>query len=354
MRSSRSPKLLAIVAVFVAAVAFTATAEAQEAKSPFPVTPELLDSLRGPDATWPKDPAVPELPPLPDTDDLPPPDDNFLKARYWDGVHTPAATAPPIRSRMKAVNETNPIKVDVIWSMRSPYSYLSLQRLVWLNSNYNVDLTIRPVMPIAVRSTKGGSGKAGGAFGIWYKLQDTMWDTVRSGQYEGVPFKWANPDPIWQTIFPRDAKDFEFVHPPEKQPYIHWITRLACYAQMKGKSIDYVHQISPLIWGDLVDHWPAHVKSHFNKIEGLDYDEAIEFIRKNPAKIDKFWLENSKIQNQAGHGGVPLMIVNGEPFFGQDRFNQFFWRLRQNGLTKRLEPRAPFTTKPLRWPSDEE
>ena len=44
MRSSRSPKLLAIVAVFVAAVAFTATAEAQEAKSPFPVTPELLDS----------------------------------------------------------------------------------------------------------------------------------------------------------------------------------------------------------------------------------------------------------------------------------------------------------------------
>jgi len=45
------------------------------------------------------------------------------------------------------------------------------------------------------------------------------------------------------------------------------------------------------------------------------------------------------------------MVIHGEPFFGGDRFDQFFWRLRQNGLTKRLEARAPFTTQPLRWPT---
>ena len=33
-----------------------------------------------------------------------------------------------------------------------------------------------------------------------------------------------------------------------------------------------------------------------------------------------------------------------------DRFDLFFWRLRQSGLTIRRKPRAPFTTKPLRWP----
>jgi hypothetical protein len=38
-------------------------------------------------------------------------------------------------------------------------------------------------------------------------------------------------------------------------------------------------------------------------------------------------------------------------FFGQDRFDLLFWRLEQNGLTTRPEPRAPFTTKPLRWPA---
>ena len=47
------------------------------------------------------------------------------------------------------------------------------------------------------------------------------------------------------------------------------------------------------------------------------------------------------------------MIYDGEPFFGEDSFDAFYWRLRQNGLTQRQEPaRAPFTGKPLRWPVD--
>jgi hypothetical protein len=54
---------------------------------------------------------------------------------------------------------------------------------------------------------------------------------------------------------------------------------------------------------------------------------------------------------QAGHGGVPLMIFRGEPFFGQGRFGEFFWRLRQNGLTERIESRGPITAMPRRWPN---
>ena len=81
-----------------------------------------------------------------------------------------------------------------------------------------------------------------------------------------------------------------------------------------------------------------------------DYDEAIEFIRKNPEKVDSGWLENSDAMAQTGHGGVPLMVFQGEPFFGGDRFDQFVYRLRQSGLTRRKEARPPFTTQPLRWP----
>jgi 2-hydroxychromene-2-carboxylate isomerase len=321
-----------------------------QAEDAFPVTPELIDSIAGLDATWPKDPAVPDLPPLPSTDDPPVPKDNFLNTHYWDGLHPPKE-GPPQRLTAQVTDE-KPLKADVIWSMRSPYSYLTLQRLVWLHSNYNVDLTIRPVLPIAVRSTKGGSGKAGGVFGVWYKIPDGMWDTVRSGQFHGVSFKWASPDPIWQNIYPVGGEGYLSVHPPEKQPYIGWVVRLGCYAQQRGKALDYVNQVSSLIWGDHVEHWPAHVKERFNRIEGLDYDKAIKYIQKNPEKIDSCWLENSKIATQAGHGGVPLMIFQGEPFFGGDRFDQFYWRLLQSGLTKRSEPRPPFTTKPLRWPAD--
>jgi len=29
----------------------------------------------------------------------------------------------------------------------------------------------------------------------------------------------------------------------------------------------------------------------------------------------------------AGHWGVPLMVYKGEPFYGQDRFDQLLWRM---------------------------
>ncbi len=318
------------------------------------VTPELLDKMGDPDATWPHDPAVPELPPIPTTDESKPTMDSFLNSHFWDGVHIPKVEgAPSLRPISQPVTEENPLKVDVCWSMRSPYSYLVLQRLVWLNSMYNVDVNIRPVLPIAVRSTKGGSGKAGGMFGITYKLPDAMWDTVRSAQFHGIPFRYAHPDPIWQTLWPPFEEHYQYVHPVKKQPYIYWITRLACYAQLAGKALEFINQISPLIWGDHVDHWPKHVKENFNMIEGLDYDSAIRDIQNNPERVDACWQENSDFMAETGHGGVPLMVIHGEPFFGGDRFEQFLWRLRQNGLTKRRKPRAPFTTEPLRWPDVE-
>ena len=30
----------------------------------------------------------------------------------------------------------------------------------------------------------------------------------------------------------------------------------------------------------------------------------------------------------AGHWGVPLMVYQGEPFYGQDRFDQLLWRIQ--------------------------
>jgi len=323
-----------------------------QAKDPFPLTPEMRDKLNGPDATWPKDPAVPDLPPLAKTDDPPPPKDNFLATHFWEGLHTPEKAAPSPRPRTRPVTSEDPIKVDVIYSMRSPYSYIATQRLVYLNSVYNVDVNIRTVLPEAVRSTKGGKGKAGGAFARFYFVPYAMWDGVMNSRYLGIPYKWPVPDPIWQDFIPVGGEHYLYVHPPEKQPYISWLVRLACYAQMKGKAIDYINEVATLIWGNQVPHWPAHVKERFNRIEGLDYDKAIKYIRKNPEEIDAIWQSNSAAQMQAGHGGVPLMIINGEPFFGGDRFDQFFSRLRENGLTKRQVPRAPFTTKPMHWPGD--
>ncbi len=44
---------------------------------------------------------------------------------------------------------------------------------------------------------------------------------------------------------------------------------------------------------------------------------------------------SQEAQRAAGHYGVPMIAFNNEPFFGQDRFDQFKWRLEQQGLAKR-------------------
>jgi len=55
-------------------------------------------------------------------------------------------------------------------------------------------------------------------------------------------------------------------------------------------------------------------------IESSDHMDEIE---KNHVKLE-----------QAGHWGVPTMVVRGEPFFGQDRIKTLEWRLEKLGLRK--------------------
>ena len=83
----------------------------------------------------------------------------------------------------------------------------------------------------------------------------------------------------------------------------------------------------------------------------MDYNAVIRDIQANPGKYDAVWEQNQVDFQMTGQGGVSTMSFNGEPFFGQDRFNQFFWRLRENGLTKRNVPREPTIARPLRRPS---
>ncbi|GAB2520038.1 hypothetical protein GCM10008940_23360 [Microbulbifer agarilyticus] len=72
-----------------------------------------------------------------------------------------------------------------------------------------------------------------------------------------------------------------------------------------------------------------------NRVDGLDYGTAIEYIRANPNDVDQCWIGYAEGMAKTGHGGVPPMVYQNEPFFGGDRFDQFIWGLNQSGLTKR-------------------
>lgn len=268
---------------------------------------------------------------------------------------------PPVANTEPATAES-PLQLDVCDSIRSPYSYLLVDRLVYLRSNFNINVEIHVIFPVAVNAPGvAGSdhpdqqtGDVEGGFkegGRWYKWADVLIDCVRVGEYLDTQFRFAQPDPIVQNHYPFLDTNQNYGHVPQldEQPWISWMVRLANAAEHYGKSLEFLLYTGPLIWGGASDFWPADIPEAFNKT-GLDYDEIIAEIRADPDKFDALWKANQQMAQESGHGGVPNMIFQGEPWFGQDRFDQIFTRLVRNGLTRRDEPVHPIVPKPRRFP----
>src|SRR5215831_3553157 len=215
-----------------------------------------------------------------------------------------------------------PLAVDVFWSFRSPYSYLATPRLVRLAADYDVEVNVRVVLPIAVRIP----GFFDTVNPLWppYLLRDT----TRIAEYERIPYAWPRPDPIVQ--------DFPARKVAAEQPYIYRLTRLGVAASERGRGLPFVAEISRVIWGGTVDGW--HEGSHLADATaraGLDLEELDAAIAADPERHDGVIAENQRALEAAGHWGVPTMVFAGEPFFGQDRIDLLVWRMRQHGLRRR-------------------
>ncbi len=257
----------------------------------------------------------------------------------------------------------NPLVIDCYDSVRSPYSYLVVPRLAWLRMNYNVDVNIHVIFPIMIRTPGlGGSSQvvdgehaaAPKKGGRWYWLGNAVNDFKLAGEFHGVPIKYADPDPIVQNFWPVGPEKNPLwmeSAPLEEQIYILWMVRLANAAELAGKSLEFLLYCGPVVWGGegKSAYWPENIPEAFEKT-GLNYDDTIKDIQANPEKYDAVWQEQQLKFYATGHAGVPNLSFKGEPFFGQDRFDYLFFRLRQNGLTMRDEPIEPIVTKPLRWP----
>ncbi len=219
-------------------------------------------------------------------------------------------------------DRTAPLSVDVFWSFRSPYSYLATPRLVRLAAEYELDVNVRVVLPIAVRIP----GFFDTVNPLWppYLLRDTM----RIAEYECIPYGWPRPDPIVQDFATRQVA-------PE-QPYIHRLTRLGVAAAERGRGLPFVAEVSRVIWGGDVDGWHegVHLAAAAARA-GLDLVELDAAIAKQPRRHDDVVEANQRALDVAGHWGVPTMVFADEPFFGQDRLELLIWRLRQHGLRRR-------------------
>jgi len=220
------------------------------------------------------------------------------------------------------------LSFDLFWSFRSPYSYLATGRLVGLTAEYDVDIAVRPVLPIAVRLPDFFTR----VNPLWppYLLRDTM----RIAEYHGIDYGWPRPDPIVQDFANRTVA--------AEQPYIYRLTRLAIAALDRGRGLPFIDEVSQVIWNGRIAGW--HEGTHLAEASaraGLDLAELDAAIAADPARHDAVIADNHAALEAAGHWGVPTMVFEGEPFFGQDRIELLVWRMQQRGL----RPRAPTTTQ---------
>jgi 2-hydroxychromene-2-carboxylate isomerase len=214
------------------------------------------------------------------------------------------------------------LAIDLFWSFRSPYSYLATPRLVEMARDYDLDVNVRPVYPLAVRTAEFFDR----VHPLW--ISYLMRDTYRLSQMLGLPYRWPRPDPV--KVDPATR------HALPGQPYIHRLTRLGCAAAEAGHGLAFLDEVSHLIWSGAIDNW--HEGEHLAKASaraGLDLAALDAKITNDPDKYEAIIQDNQEAHEAAGHWGVPTMAFEGEPFFGQDRLDVLLWRLKQRGLQTR-------------------
>ncbi len=214
------------------------------------------------------------------------------------------------------------LTVALYWSFRSPYSYILLPRIAALRADYCVTIDLRIVHPAAIRNPAYFARMDPLARPYFLK------DSARAAAFHGMRFRRPVPDPIEQ-----DPVTLKIA--PE-QPHARRLGGLGIAAAERGRGFEFAQQVATLLWDGSVAGW--NEGSHLAEAAaraGLDLAELEAAIAADPDRHESVLAANDAALRAAGHWGVPTMVFESEPFFGQDRFEVLVWRLRQHGLAPR-------------------
>ncbi|MES2095409.1 MAG: DsbA family protein [Pseudomonadota bacterium] len=213
------------------------------------------------------------------------------------------------------------LRADLYFSFRSPYSYLALPKWRAAVRDYDLQIDLKPVYPLAIREPNFFERNHPN----W--LRYTIRDMMRVAQHAGTPFMPPRPDPIVQDMATRKIA--------AEQPYIYRLVRTGQVAARRGRGFAYADEVAQLVWGGTVDwHLGDHLKLAAERA-GLNLDDLDAEAERDAEAIDAEVAANQAALEAAGHWGVPTLVFDDEPFFGQDRVELALWRMEQAGLEKR-------------------
>jgi 2-hydroxychromene-2-carboxylate isomerase len=196
-------------------------------------------------------------------------------------------------------------RVDFYFSFRSPYSYLAAPRAFALADEFDVEVAFHGVIPMAMR---------GQSVPVSKRLH-TLRDTKREADRLGMPFGRIH-DPIGEGAM-RCLKVSE-------------------HAKDAGREREFVLTCSRAIWAEAVDVSRDAGLRDVCERAGLDWASCAAALD-DPAvtaRVDA----NTEALAKLGHWGVPLLVVRGEVFWGQDRIEDVRLRLGSR------EPEDPQTS----------
>lgn len=213
------------------------------------------------------------------------------------------------------------LRADLYWSFRSPYSYLAIGRYRAMTRAYDLEIAVKPVYPLAIRQPDFFER----SHPNW--LAYTIRDVGRLAQYFGIPLAPPRPDPIVQDPVTRRIAG--------AQPYIFRLVRLGQAAARRKRSLEYCDEVARLIWGGTENwHLDGHLAAAAERA-GLDHAELDREAESDAETLDAEIAANQVELEAAGHWGVPTLVFQGEPFFGQDRVDLALWRMQRQGLATR-------------------
>jgi 2-hydroxychromene-2-carboxylate isomerase len=178
--------------------------------------------------------------------------------------------------------------IDFFFSFRSPYSYLAAPRAFALADAHPVRVRLRGVIPMAMRGQSVPRAKQ----------LHTLRDVKREALRLGMPF---GP-----------------VHDPIGEGALRCLL-VAEHAIDAGREREFVLTASRAIWAEAADVARDGPLRRICQRAGLAWSDCAAAL-KDPAlraRIDASTAELAEL----GHWGVPVLALDGELFWGQDRID---------------------------------
>ncbi len=199
---------------------------------------------------------------------------------------------------------TSPI--DFYFDFSSPYGYLAATRINAIGQKYGRRIKWRPILLGPAFKASGNSPLVSQPLKGPYSVRDFM----RTARFLGVPYKQPDVFPIGTQ---NAARAFYWID--DTDPVTAHKFAMTCYATYFAEGID----ISS----------PEKVAELCARV-GVDHDAALA------ALADPLVKERLKHEVDAslaiGVFGSPYIVIDGEPFWGGDRFDQIVAWLETGGF----------------------